>query len=240
MLPDISLVTILVISVKMLYPFDHHDQHGRGTAIDWQRWKDARTAHLHRLTASNRLERGTAIRVTEKEVPHLTEEQIDDYLDWFERTWIDPERLQQIAGGKKDNVLGLFPLSSTGDLSLSSNAFGPRMKQEQQSIDSMMRQVVSSMSGTVPRAPATSEDTPEAGYVQYRRQENLSPRARAFHEGVAQIAATRLDTLLVAIFQMEQRLVAWRRTQARDEVLQAEGIVLDSSETGTSSSESGS
>ncbi|KAL8873053.1 MAG: hypothetical protein Q9174_001423, partial [Haloplaca sp. 1 TL-2023] len=114
-MPEIALVSLLIISVKLYYPFDKIEIHPRSLSdactlnLDWDCWCDAQKKHDAIETANGKLGRGNEIKVTEEDVLNLSGEQTDDYLDWFEKTWVDEERARKHPRGHPEQLLDMFP-----------------------------------------------------------------------------------------------------------------------------------
>ncbi|KAL9627709.1 MAG: hypothetical protein Q9204_006384, partial [Flavoplaca sp. TL-2023a] len=114
-LPEITLLALLVIAVKLYYPLDAIDRHPRSATdpgvmtVDWDRWCEEQREYESRGTANGHLERGNEIKVEEKDVFDLSNDQMDEYLDWFERTWVDEERARNHPRGYPEQLLDMFP-----------------------------------------------------------------------------------------------------------------------------------
>jgi RNA polymerase I-specific transcription initiation factor RRN7 len=88
--PEIQLMSLIVICTKLSQPFDNiprypdNDSDPTIARIDWSRWSTTMTEKLHRD-----LKRGEEIKVKDFDVWDMNAKKMDDYLDWYQRTWID-------------------------------------------------------------------------------------------------------------------------------------------------------
>lgn len=88
--PEIQLVSLIVIATKLAYPFDDTTRVPQSysdpsaVAIDWDKWIKAT-----RDEPPKGLKRGEEIKVMETEVWDMDAQMLDDYLDWYQQTWID-------------------------------------------------------------------------------------------------------------------------------------------------------
>jgi RNA polymerase I-specific transcription initiation factor RRN7 len=88
--PDIQLMSLIVVATKLSQPFDSITRYPENESdpstlqIDWLKW-----AQTIAKSPSNGLRRGQETLVTDADVSRMTEKQMDDYLDAYQRTWID-------------------------------------------------------------------------------------------------------------------------------------------------------
>ena len=83
-------MSLIVIATKLSLPFDDVDRVPQSeidpttVKVDWVKWR--------KITAeapSKGLRRGEAIKVIDADVMKMSGNQMDDYLDWYHRTWLD-------------------------------------------------------------------------------------------------------------------------------------------------------
>ena len=228
-LPEVLLVCLLIIAVKVYHPFDSFARHVRSLAdpaaltLDWEIWVDARNPHNVRATGETHLERGSEINVTEQDVMNMTGEQLDDYMDWYERTFVDESRAEEKARGLSKQLLDMFPTGRPDGSSATPYDHARMATEEQEAIDNKLKVVMGKLHlRTV--VPHDSEDFVETNahstpigsfYKRYRKVEDLTPHAKAFHEAVAEAIGVRLKTLILAVAQVERRLVKWRDAKVK-------------------------
>ena len=247
-LPEVSLLAVVIISVKLLHPFEQSEPQDTSALagslqMDWQEWEQARSEHLQRLNEAGALEKGTATHIEDEDVLRLSGKELDDYLDWYEGTWIEPDRGQSRGLGKRDNVFNLFPLDQANRSTQPLHAYRNHTRKERDSVSKMVRQVANAMTvGSTSKTSLASaasmvDDLSGTEYIQYRQSDELNARALAFHQATAQLAAIRLETLLLAVTQLEYRLVALQRTRAREEMMKPGPSTDDDSSLAASGSE---
>jgi RNA polymerase I-specific transcription initiation factor RRN7 len=84
------LVALTIIATKLCQPFDdiertpEHDSDPGLLAINWKEWNNIMSG-----TEIDGLRRGEAADVTDVDVLKMSAQKMDDYMDWFQRTWID-------------------------------------------------------------------------------------------------------------------------------------------------------
>ena len=228
-LPEIALVCLFVVAVKLHHPFDSQprtvvsDEDPAILALDWEVWSRAREEHRARLTRNGRLERGSEIKVTEDHVFQMTGEQMDDYLDWYERTWVDDERAEHKPHGVPDDLLKMFPTGRQDGSRPEQYSYNEDMDREEASTVTRIQETMSQLAVRETVQGEEKNNKPVGSmYKRYRTMEDLTKYARAFHEEVAEVAAIRVETLLSAVLQVENRILAWRRQQLKSKDGQAD------------------
>lgn len=213
--PEIKLVALIIIAVKIYHPFDSLPRHPRsdadlGTlAIDWEAWCDAFAKHDARYTSEGQLGRGNEMNVKEKDVMNkLTTSQLDEYLDWAERTLVDPEPPR--TGGFPKQLLDMFPTGRLDGSSAKELSFEEESRTDQVSSGFMLEACMKSlkMRTICPEDEEGEGERRRLGsfYKRYRKAEDLTPSARKFHEAIASLLSISLNTLLVAVLQVERKL----------------------------------
>ena len=234
-LPEITLVSLLVIATKLYHPFnnDAHPRHARSLndpaalAIDWSAWVTAQRAHTARLNSEGHLAQGSEIKVTEKDVMTMTGEQLDEYMDYYERTFVDETRAETKGRALPKELLDMFPTGRQDGSAPASSTYCDRSKKEEAS----HREKLAAVMGSLQIRPITShedgdsETEPMIGdyYKRYRKVEDLEEHAKLFHETVAEAIGIKLETLLVAVGQLERKLIKFQEARikagrAKDEV----------------------
>lgn len=88
--PELQLMCLIIIATKLSNPFDDIDRFPEDDSdpsivrIDWSKW--VRTMEER---PSRGLKRGDEIKVSDTDVWSMNAKKMDDYLDWYQRTWID-------------------------------------------------------------------------------------------------------------------------------------------------------
>ncbi|KAL9581434.1 MAG: hypothetical protein Q9212_003898 [Teloschistes hypoglaucus] len=226
--PEVALMALLVITVKLYHPFDSIDRHPRsltepGTlGIDWNRWSEVQKDYDARDTAGGELGRGNEIKVTETDVFNLSGDQVDEYLDWFEKTWVDEERARKRPRGYPSQLLDMFPTGKPdGSTRPTVDAERERLNDEE-GLEAKLRAVQGALKQrqiiSDKDAKNYEESVARIGsfYKRYRKADDLPATAKAFHETAASLIAVKLSTLLIAIGQIERKLMKWKEQQEKE------------------------
>ena len=226
--PEILLISLLIIAVKLHHPFDNSPRSVGSLSdaavltIDWSKWMEARRDHESRLQAGKHLVRGTEMHISEEDALEMSGEQVDDYLDWYERTWIDEDRARHKTRPLDEDFRKWFPTGRQDGSVPAIHDYAEQMKMEQQSTQRASNEVMRAMQL---RNVASENEEENSGinqlkvgscYRRYRSSEELSADALVFHETAANATGTKLETLLRAVMQVEGRLMKWRNMHLTD------------------------
>lgn len=83
-------MSLIVIATKLSHPFDDIERVPQSEAdpttvkVDWTKWRETMAE-----SPTKELKRGEEIKITDADVMKMSGKQMDDYLDWYQRTWID-------------------------------------------------------------------------------------------------------------------------------------------------------
>ena len=225
--PEMMLLSLIVIAVKLLYPFDDKERLAESLkdptilTFDWALWLEAREQQNSLLNGLEHLPRGSEINVTETDVMQMSGEQLDDYLDWYERTWVDDERAEQKPRGLAKPLLEMFPAGRQDGSTPRPYDYRHETEKRQQSRDQRMIQVMREVKvrNVVSDGQEERESTRGIGsfYKRYRHIDELTLHAKAFHEATALLVGIKLETLLIAVLQTERKLTVWREEQLKAE-----------------------
>ncbi len=90
--PESQIMSLIVISTKLCQPFDDIVRvpesviDPSGLRLHWEEWQEIMAEKLPKG-----LRRGEEIKVTDEDVLKMNGKKLDDYLDWYRRTWIDDD-----------------------------------------------------------------------------------------------------------------------------------------------------
>ena len=242
--PEVQLIAILVIAVKLYHPFDGVDRRAITLTepgvmtIDWDVWSEKQRIFEGRLTSGGEIGRGNEIKVKEQEVLDMTADQIDEYLDWYERTWVEDGNQEQKKRGLPTQLLDMFPIGRLDGSSAPTIDLEATASAEQDALDAKLQAVQGSlkMRDIVSKEKEGKSKVPVrrigAFYKRYRKEEDLPPHARTFYEAAADLIGISLSTLILAVLQTEQKLLKYRKRQLK------EGIASDESDDKDESPES--
>jgi RNA polymerase I-specific transcription initiation factor RRN7 len=97
-LPELQIMILVVISTKVLFPLDDlkrypvSSREPAAQLMDWKRWVQIQRHFDGRETSGGKIGKGNEIVVTERDVFNMTESQLDEYMDWYENSWLDSSR----------------------------------------------------------------------------------------------------------------------------------------------------
>ena len=181
----------------------------------------AQKAHSTWNTDENHLHRGTEINITEVDTMEMSGEQLDEYMDYYERTFIDSDRVEQKL---PKELLDMFPTGRLDGSEPATYSYHEQFAKEQEAVEETLDAVIGSMRLRNIITKESEESVPRIGsfYKRYRRAEDLDGSAKVFHEKVAETVGVKLETLVLAVGQMERLLIKWREAKVK-EGLEEEG-----------------
>lgn len=210
--PDVLLIACIVFSTKLIYPLDGEDRvpvsyrDPSSLRIDWDKWRE-----LMRDPDSGCLERRHMHKVQPEDAWSMSNLKIDDYLDWFEQTQIQPSKEIQ-------ELNSFFPLqqrlrpTSRNDLT-------------EEEIDERLQTAQSYIMSTAPSANGWLLRAGEFHAV-YRSVEDLPRVAKAFYGKAADLAGLSLTKLVKAVSSLERSVHRWTlqaKNTVREEVKDMSG-----------------
>ena len=228
-LPEIRLAALLIIAVKMYYPFDLLDRHPRSQLdiavlnVDWDKWCELQKQHDMRLISKGQIGRGNEMLVNEQDIMNMSGEQLDEYLDWYEKMWISEDDGEHEKRGLPKQLLDMFP-TSRANASLAVKADSDaETKAERYLVDEKLRKVQNRLKLRLAISKEgegkNKEPLRRLGnfYKRYRKIEDLPPQAKTFHEAAASLVGVSLVTIFMAVQQMERKLQVWRAKRLKEE-----------------------
>lgn len=93
--PDAQLVGLIVVATKLLFPFDKTKRFPTSAnepaaqAINWSVWEHYQRSFETRETDAGHIGKGKEILTTEQDALNMVPTQMDEYMDWFEKHWIN-------------------------------------------------------------------------------------------------------------------------------------------------------
>ncbi|KAJ0422480.1 hypothetical protein BJY00DRAFT_77699 [Aspergillus carlsbadensis] len=214
-MPELQLVTLVVIATKLLFPFDGLQRHPTSTqepaaqAINWKAWAELQQSFNKRDAAAGRIGKGEEIFVIDTDVPTMNTKQLDEYMDWYESSWLDTSK----EPGPLDS---LFPLSSA------TRETRPGTSTEEDNVEDAIDAMLKKTSNFLQSRPVigdTDEDIPRPGshYARYRTKSELPHSARVFYKIAAKVTGVPLQTLLHCVNQAEVQILKKWHEQRRIE-----------------------
>jgi RNA polymerase I-specific transcription initiation factor RRN7 len=224
--PELQLTSLLVVAVRLLFPFDKVQRHPwyihepATQKIDWVAWARHRQ-ELAKCPPGARLARGSEIDIRDTDVFKMSQQELDSYMNWYQRTWVREPR-PGFGDGVNRELLDMFPLNSQ-ESSLEQNS-----RHREQELERIIIQKAQSTTGLIEfQRPMTDEEAldhqvdvkrPGEEYESYKSEEELPELAKAFFEAAAETACTSVKNLLLAVLQTEAKIATWKRAKRRAEV----------------------
>lgn len=213
-LPEVQLITLIVISTKLFFPFDDIKRYPVSTrepsaqVLDWKLWGQVQRHFDRRETAGGRIGKGNEILVTEKDVFDMTPAQLDEYMDWYETSWLDHSRVS-------NPLAEFFPVGPMGS---DGQTVSDPTEGDDEAMHAMLETVTSQLR---PRKaisdPKANVARPGTSYPRYRTESELPEMARSFYEIAAKVAGVSLSTLVRAVSQTETKISRWLDDKRRVE-----------------------
>ncbi|KAL8793784.1 MAG: hypothetical protein Q9195_003614 [Heterodermia aff. obscurata] len=227
--PEVQLMALLVIAVKLRHPFDNVVRYAATLTdpgvmtIDWDAWCKRQKEFDDRITSGGKIGRGNAMKIMEREVLGMTGDQMDEYLDWFERTWVKDEDQESKKGGLPTQLLDMFPtgrldgssapvLDLQGLANIDRELLDEKLRAEQGSLK--FRGIVSKEKEGKSKVPV---ERIGSFYKRYRKEKDLPPQAKIFYEAAANLIGISFSTLFIAVLQSEQKVLKYRKKELEAE-----------------------
>ncbi|KAJ6005449.1 hypothetical protein N7451_003393 [Penicillium sp. IBT 35674x] len=220
-LPEIQMMVLIVIATKLLFPFDNiprnpaTDLEPTAQGIDWQEWMRAQQQFESQKHREGKIGLEKAIQVSEADISRMEPHQLDEYLDWYEKEWLDTTK-------DPHELAEMFAPSETEKQTPSRHESGAGQSaytDEDKELDALLRKVTEGIV-SVPIVPDQEGEIvarPGMWYRRYRRVSALPAEARPFHEIAAKLAGVSLHKLVRAVSAAEWRLGHGLEYQARSE-----------------------
>ena len=244
--PESQLMSLVVVATKLLFPFDSDtlkryskDPNDPTTLrMDWSAWLHAKSAFDKANEAAadpNRLKPGSEIHVKDTDILDMTDQQLDQYMDWYQLTWIKnsgTSRNQDDRGIDKE-ILDMFPLHDVSERTKTRD----QNNREQAEEDARLTQRIKLVQSTLKSRRAISEEEeierdlnilrPGARYPRFLKLVDLDRAGRGyedgenvvktFHEEAAQAACLSVKALLQAVNRTEEKIEQWLVARRREE-----------------------
>lgn len=193
--PDILLISCIVFSTKLLYPFDSEKRYPvsyrdpSSLQVDWNKWRE-----LMKDATSEGLRRRDINKLEPEDVWTMSDRKIDDYLDWFEETQIK-------SGGETQELKEMFPLAQR-------RRRASRRGLTEEEIDERLRMAQSHLQSVAPSAGGWKTRTGD-NHAIYRSVDDLPETAKAFYSKAAELSGMSLGKLVKAVYTMEKFVKRW-------------------------------
>ncbi|KAM5438556.1 hypothetical protein MferCBS31731_004847 [Microsporum ferrugineum] len=208
-LPEVQLMSLVIVATRLLFPFDDIKRYPRAPnepavqVMDWDRWAEAQSTFDNRGISQGFLTNTAAMQATEKDAMEMTQQQLDEYMDWYDKLWLAGKET------KASNPFAeMFPTSRAGNVEASSQA----RQTEDEAVAEKLQTVLSNLRV---RRVITEEEAsrcmepilrPGCDYLRFRYENQLIDRARKFYDTAAKIISVSLETLVLAVYQTESQI----------------------------------
>ena len=236
--PEIRLLALLVIVVKLFNPFGALERYPRSfkdigsQAVDWSLWEVAFQRAKARIERSGPFAPGGETQLDERDVFALSDEQVDAYLDWYDDLWTDTEHRSVGQRPLPKELLDMFPTERSGLHPRPPDLSGEELEKLEEAVTNERLETV--QAGLKSLEPLADDDRDEASerilrvgdeYPVYDDEADLPDKARPFFAEVAHQAGLSLETLVSAVSVIEKRIL-----KAKYDILAGDRIGADSQE----------
>lgn len=217
--PEAQLAACIVIAIKLFYGFDVVPRHPTdeespaAATIDWNKWKTYTERYDREVKATGPLGYENAMRATEIDLLNLSDSKIDDYLDFYAKTWT----VQDPADTDKDvdfrrMMLDSFPVGSRSTPLETAPDFSELKKEKVRSVQASLR----------PTPVILAEEAkymerrvvrPGEEYQCHKNVQNLEGYARMFYEAMAKVSGLTVQHIVRAVVFAERRLTKLKPTR---------------------------
>ncbi|KAL5117806.1 hypothetical protein ACEQ8H_004280 [Pleosporales sp. CAS-2024a] len=217
-LPEAQLIGCLVVSVKLLYPFDRIRRAPESSSepttvvMDWKKWyKQMAVAKKAQRVGNSGLTTEELTKLQEEDVFKMGPEQLDQYLDFYADTFIDDAEVQRTKDNDdfRNALYDMFPIEG--------NEHRPPIQVSTGLSHERMLATVRAVHGSMKTAAVADDDSdilrPGQMYRVWRNKEEMPERAIPFIEEAARLAGFSFGMLINAVFFTEARVERWRRKQ---------------------------
>ncbi|KAG9644249.1 hypothetical protein KCU69_g18044, partial [Aureobasidium melanogenum] len=202
------LMAALIIATKLLFPLDNVKRYPKNPTelsaltMDWSHWSKARAEYNDTIKSGTPLGYQEAMQVQEKDILDMSDNKLDEYMDWYGSVFAEETVREKGRIGKEAEfrraLLRLFPIDRP--FQDTSDAMDVDKEQEPMPEDERLRKVQSSLRPTrvKPNARSTEPEVSRPGnsYRRYRNVGELDGYAKEFYEEAANLVALPLNSLV--------------------------------------------
>lgn len=226
--PENRLIVLVVVSTKLLFPIDGQARTPRKPTelavlgLDWSTWVQARRDFSRaKTTSTEELSYNRALRTTDVDVMSMSEDKLDQYMDWYEKAYVEEQpsetRRNRSEVGFRKAMYRMFPISrpETTDhfTDVVSNSAADLASTARQ--DDAIKTIQARLKPLRVLNDQAVEDSyakvtrPGDHYERYRGSNDLTGIAKVLYEEAANVVGMSVDHLVQGVFSYEQRLENW-------------------------------
>ena len=223
--PEAQLIALLIIAVKLSYPFENIKRHPRTadeaatTAVNWNAWVEALQSYKSALETPKRLSYKECLEVTEDTIFGLNDQQVDDYLDWYNQEFSSRKVNEQNNDFRKA-LFDIFPSTNRTSATVTASldqasielAISNRINKVQMSLQS--RIVTANSQDMRNTACPVSGST----YQMICKCDELEGHMKVFMEECAELVGMSISRLLRAVFYTEKKLESWVKGKIKNDL----------------------
>ena len=212
--PEAQLMALIVVATKLLFPMHCTEQIAQSSSdlsaltMNWDAWVGARPRKTVEHGDGEGLNFEQAFNFSETECLENADQQLDQYLDWYENNVAsETVRTRGRAGKDADfrhNLFSMFPLEAS-----KMDADQIQTPQATSQDTNMLRYVQRSLT-TRPSVSASNSAKPSLRpgslYRRYRKAQELNGVVRMFYQAAAELAGLSLEGIVQAVFLLERKL----------------------------------
>ena len=223
-IPEAKLMGLIVIATKLLFPFDGIKRHPKtptdlsAMTMDWSAWCTARKEHDGSMSDVGNLKYEDALRTSENDVLEMSNDKLDEYMDWYASTLVNEDVRETGRLGKEAEfrraMFRFFPIDRPTDHDA---------QPDQATLRDKVSEIGAKRTRDVQAALRASkiikdDETPKKGeiihrpgsrYKRFREAGELSGYAEEFYKDAAKVSGLSLQSLVQCVFSLERRLQEW-------------------------------
>lgn len=227
------LMALLVMATKLLFPWDGIRRYPRkptefsALSMDWSAWSTAREKYDQAVKNRQRLGYEDALRVSEHDVLGMSDEKLDEYMDWYGSTFTS-ETVREIGRAGKEAefrraMFRFFPIDRPAEQSAETG----QTRSPSPSADHQGDRIKDVQTALRPIRVKQDDDTsagtgviqrPGSNYKRYREASELSGHADMFYKEAAKLSGLSLGLLVRGVFGLEKRLEEWEVKARKQDV----------------------
>ncbi|KIW26092.1 uncharacterized protein PV07_09219 [Cladophialophora immunda] len=245
--PESQLMSLVVVATKLLFPFDSEnvkrypqDPNDPATlCMNWPSWLETKANFDNQIAAGedrNVLKPGSEVHVTDSDILDMTDQQLDQYMDWYQKTWVTGKHTsptdQATDQGIERDILEMFPLHDVPERPKTLAENEKANVEEQSRLSARIMHVQCSLKAR--RAITLEEESersldvlrPGSRYPRYPKVDDLDKAAesavvKVFHQEAAEGACLSVKALLLAVNRTEEKMEQWLVDRRREEAFGA-------------------
>ncbi|QDS70646.1 hypothetical protein FKW77_000904 [Venturia effusa] len=210
--PESQLISTIIVAVKLLYPFDgtkrypHSAEDPSSVVLNWGAWVRARSEYEDHVLNAGKLSYEDAAKVSEMDLLKMSDSMIDDYLDYFDKTWtVDAPHVRDKDADYRLALMDMFPVGQRESTHSNNLNFAELKSQKGRTVQGALK---ARRTVTREQEHAMNKKIARPGslYRRHRHAAKLDGYARAFYTAAADYAGLSLQSVVRAVYLTEQKL----------------------------------